>query len=243
MAASNPLQLSLEIRLDESICLENFISCNSTSHLLKILKNSVRQDSVLMQFFLWGNEGVGKTYLIHALTKEFLKKNESYVYLSFKDKRINSTKILDGLEEVDTVFIDDLNYCNFSEEWEISLFNLINRVFINEKKIYISSINPAKDLDLKLPDLISRLNSFTALEIPDIDDVEKFKALRESALRKGIDLDNKVIDFIIRHTSRRLSDLLSLIDELDSFSLQKQRKITIPLINELLKNKEDSQST
>ena len=72
MAASNPLQLSLEIRLDESICLENFISCNSTSHLLKILKNSVRQDSVLMQFFLWGNEGVGKTYLIHALTKEFL---------------------------------------------------------------------------------------------------------------------------------------------------------------------------
>ena len=43
-----------------------------------------------------------------------------------------------------------------------------------------------------------------------------------------------MISYILNHTSRGLSDLLQLISDLDNFSLEKKRKITIPLIKEMI---------
>ena len=58
--------------------------------------------------------------------------------------------------------------------------------------------------------------------------------------RKGIHLDKKTIDYIVSHTSRSLSDLLKLINELDIYSLKKKRKVTPSLVRELLQTKSDS---
>ena len=54
-------------------------------------------------------------------------------------------------------------------------------------------------------------------------------------------LEEKAIKYILAHTSRSLSNLLNLIAELDAYSLEKKRKLTISLIRELLTSKYNSQ--
>ena len=75
ISAKNPRQLLLDIKLDESVSLENFIKCDSTKTALSILGNVVESSSISNSFLLWGRAGVGKNYLMQALNRDFLNQN------------------------------------------------------------------------------------------------------------------------------------------------------------------------
>ena len=51
-----PDQLSLNIKLDDSISLDKFISCESNEDSLNFIRASLKQDSVSNLFYLWGRK-------------------------------------------------------------------------------------------------------------------------------------------------------------------------------------------
>ena len=144
---------------------------------------------------------------------------------------------MEGLEELDVIFIESMEQFPCSKEWELALFNLINACLLKDCKIFISSRVTAKQLEINLVDLKSRLLAFPAFELPEINEDEKIKALKEASSRKGWELEDNVLSYILTHTSRNLSDLMSLMNELDTFSLEKKRKVSIALVRELISNK------
>ena len=230
----DPRQLFLDIKLDEYVSLENFIRCNSTDVALSILSNIMESSSISNSFLLWGRSGVGKSYLMHALNRDFLKQNLNTAFIALSDPRINEPAILEGLDQMDAVFIEDVSELRDSEDWESAIFNLINQSLINETKLVFSSNCVAQDLRVTLKDLRSRLSAFTAVEIPELTENEKIEALLQSAARKGIELEEKTVKYILTYTSRNLSDLLRLLSELDEFSLEKKKKLSPSLVRELL---------
>ena len=236
----DPRQLLLDIKLDESVSLENFIKCNSTNSALSILGNIVDSSSISSSFLLWGRSGVGKNYLMQALNREFLNQNMKTAFVALADPRINESEILNGLDQMDAVFIENLDKLGDSEDWEIALFNLINQSLVNETKLVLSSNCVAQDLTVRLKDLRSRLLAFTAIEIPEITENEKIEALKQSAERKGIELEERTVKYILTYTSRNLSDLLKLLSELDDFSLEKKKKLSPSLVRELLSERSSS---
>ena len=240
---NQPKQLYLDLRLEAHISLDNFIECDSTKLIIVAVKDFISRSRGTKNFFLWGNPGVGKNYLLHSVNREFLKEGLHSAYITFEDNLIKEPSLLEGLENVDVVFIESIDKLNFGSDWELAFFNLINTCNLNNTNLFFSSSKPSKDLRINLPDLQSRLNFFTAFELPEISDEEKFLALKESALRKGLSFEDKTLTYILNHTSRKLSDLLSLISDLDTFSLEKKKKITIPLVKELFFSKEGSQDT
>ena len=235
-----PDQLSLNIKLDDSVSLDKFIKCDSNRNSLDFLKSTLLENSVSNLFYLWGLEGVGKSYLMQALHREFINRDMKTLHLSFDDNRITSPDIFKNLGTLEVLLIEKIDQLPQETDWEIALFSLINEALSSKTKIYLSSNLVSKDLKIELIDLKSRLSYFTAIEIPEITDEEKKEALSQSSKRKGIHLDKKTIDYIVSHTSRSLSDLLKLINELDIYSLKKKRKVTPSLVRELLKTKSDS---
>ena len=181
ISPKDPRQLLLDIKLDESVSLENFIQCDSTNTALSILGNVVESSSISNSFLLWGRAGVGKNYLMQALNRSFLNQNLKTAFVALSDPRINEPDILDGLDQMDAVFIEDLDKLKDLEDWEGALFNLINQSLINETKLVFSSHCVAQDLTVRLKDLRSRLLAFTAIEIPEITENEKIEALKQSA--------------------------------------------------------------
>ena len=239
-SSKNPQQLLLDIKLDESVSLENFIKCDSTNTVLSILGNVVESSSISSSFLLWGREGVGKNYLMQALNRDLLNQDMKTAFIALSDPRINEPEILNGLDQMDAVFIEDLDKLRDSEEWESALFNLINQSLFNETKLFLSSQCVAQDLTVRLKDLRSRLLAFTAIEIPEITENEKIEALKQSAERKGIELEERTVKYILTYTSRNLSDLLKLLSELDDFSLEKKKKLSPSLVRELLSERSSS---
>ena len=74
---SQPKQLHLDVKLDESMTLDNFISCSSTELVLKASNNFVSNNSSFNTLYLWGRDVVGKNYLLHAINKK-CKENRFY---------------------------------------------------------------------------------------------------------------------------------------------------------------------
>ena len=238
--SESPDQLSLNIKLDDSVSLDKFIECESNIDCLNFLRNTLKEDSISNLFYIWGREGVGKSYIMQALNREFINLDKRTFHLSLNDKRVSSHEILQNLESLDVILIENIDSLPKDEEWETQIFSLINNALTSKIKIYLSSCKVAKELQLSLKDLQSRLSYFTAIEIPEISNEEKLDALSQSSARKGIDLDTKTKEFIINNTSRGLSDLLQLLNDLDAYSLKKKKKVTPSLIRQLLKVRSDN---
>lgn len=232
-----PEQLHLNVQLDDSISVDKFIKCDSTKDFLNIITNTTDDHFVSNFYFIWGDKGRGKSYILRGLHKQYLEAGKQTFHFSFKDKRLSSPLILSNLESLEAIFIENFESMDLSEDWEKAMFNLINGCYISGTKIYLSSEIVSKDLSVNLVDLASRLSSFTAIEIPEITEEEKIEALLQSSKRKGFILDEKTIKYIINYTSRSLSDLLKLLNELDSFSLKKKKKISPSLVREMVNTK------
>ena len=238
--SKSPDQLSLNIKLDDTVSLDRFIECDSNRDCLNFLKSTLREDSISNLFYIWGREGVGKSYIMQALNREFINQGKRTFHLSLTDSKVSSHKILQNLEALDVILIENIDNLPKSEEWETQIFSLINSALTSKIKIYLSSRIVSKDLEIDLKDLHSRLAYFTAIEVPEITTEEKLDAISQSSARKGIDLDTKTKEFIINNTSRSLSDLLQLLSDLDDFSLEKKKKVNPYLIRQLLKVRSDN---
>ena len=77
-----PDQLSLNIKLDDSVSLEKFIYCETNKTAIDLIKGTLAQDNIPNLFYLWGKEGVGKSYIVQALNKDYILKGRQTCHIS-----------------------------------------------------------------------------------------------------------------------------------------------------------------
>ena len=133
-----PEQLSLNIKLDDSVSLEKFIHCESNNNSLEFLKSSILEDSTSNLFYIYGREGVGKSYIMRALNREFTSLNKKTLHLSLMDSRITSHEIFQNLGSLDVLLIEKIEKLPKDKDWEVQFFSLINE-FMEAYKIIIST--------------------------------------------------------------------------------------------------------
>ena len=135
---------------------------------------------------------------------------------------------------MDLVCIDGLEIIRNKKEWEIGLFNLINySLQTNCRLIFTSSSEDIKSA-FSLPDLDSRMKKFNSYEIFPISDNHLLEALKNIANLSSINLGDREAQYLITYTKRNMSDLVKILESLDQLSMENKRRITIPLIKELL---------
>ena len=84
-----------------------------------------------------------------------------------------------------------------------------------------------------LPDLRSRLSSLPVFQMPRFDDEELAALLRLRSARRGMQLAEEVVTFVVSRSPRDPNALMLLLDDLDKASLAQGRAVTIPLIKAL----------
>ena len=128
--------------------------------------------------------------------------NNENIFARIIKGEADCVKILENdyiLSFIDVILIERIDCMLNDIEWENKIFSLINGALNSNLRIYISSNVVAKDLDIGLKDLISRLSYFTGIEIPEISQREKIEAIKQSATRKGLKLDDSTINYILNH--------------------------------------------
>jgi DnaA family protein len=182
---------------------------------------------------LVGAPGTGKSHLLLAACAFAEGAGRRVRYLPLAAMAGHLAEASTGVEG-ELVCIDGLESIAGLHADEVALFHLHNRVRdAGGVLLYAARATPV-ELPLELPDLASRLGQCTRATLAGLDEAGRREAFVQRAARRGLELDDAVLDYLFRRTGRDLASLTSLLDRLDRESLAAQRRITVPFLRGLL---------
>jgi len=198
--------------------------------------NIEAKDALLVSedIFLYGLEKTGKTYLLQSLCNHYFSEGKTSLLIPLKEAKDLGSQITESLENLDLICIDDVDLIVGDNLWEVSIFNLINNCLLtNCRLVFCSSLNPSS-INFDLKDLMSRIKKINHIEIFPVKATNLSKAIKFIANSRSINLDKREIDYLITYSERSIANLINIIEKLDDLSMELKRKITIPLIKEVI---------
>ena len=226
---SNPKQLTFPWNKDNKSSFDSFYASKLNKHLLSLLQNNTFKDDLL----IFGTKDSGKTYLLQALCNHFSNQGKSSFYLPMKQAKELSVDILESLESMELVCIDGIESIVGNKVWEIGLFNLINRSLNSKNRLIFTSSKNIDVMNFELTDLDSRLRKIQSHELYALADDEILSALKHIANLRS-ELGSKEAQYLLTYANRNISDLVQILESLDQLSMEMKRRITIPLIKEVI---------
>ena len=219
-------QLLLDIAPPPLPTLANFVPGRNVE-LLQTLESILVGAEKERFFYLWGSGGCGKSHLLQGLARAYEHEQMKATYFACDE---HTRFAAPG--EADCVLVDDAH--RLGAEAQIGLFNLYNHIR-EEGHAVLLLTGPAAPSQLKLrDDLVTRLGWGLVYQVHELTDEEKIKAMKSHAASRGLDLPQEVGDYLLRHERRDLPTLIATVDALDNYALANHRKVTVPLVRELL---------
>ena len=141
-----------------------------------------------------------------------------------------SDKTIQNFKTKQALIIEDLDE-NFSENLLYTVLNIIEQ---ENKYLLITSLEPLNKFNFKLPDLISRIRNCLIIGIKNPDDNLIFALLIKYLSDRQINIDKKLIEYIIKRIDRSYEKIFLFIHKIDKLSLKKGKPINLSTIKEAL---------
>ena len=227
---NKPKQLTFPWNKVNKSSLEGFYTSQENSHLVSILKDTNFSDDL----FIYGTKESGKTFLLQALCNSYSSMSKSSLYIPLHKVMNYGVEIFESLENMNLICVDGIEEAISKIEWEKAIFNLINKALISKSRLILSSSQDLKSLNFALPDLESRIRKIQSFELYPINDKDIFDALKYISKLTSINLGDKEAKYLVTYSQRNISNLVQILESLDQLSMEMKRKITIPLIKEVI---------
>ena len=221
----NSKQLYFDMPDKTALGIEDYIITESNSFAFDLISRMIRGE--INQGVISGPSFSGKTHLSKILIKNIGSNESLYIDRDYKKiiEKVGSSNLI-VIENIDKVLEDK------SEE---DLFHIINFTKENDKKLLMTSCKSISNIEFKLEDLKSRLNAIIEAKIMQPDDELMKLVLIKIFNDKQLLINPNVIDFLMSRLERSYKSINDFIEKIDKFSLEKGKKITIALINDLIK--------
>ena len=231
---NNPQQLIFPFKADQRASFSNFFCTQDNSGLLARLDQIVNAENS-HELIIDGLEGSGKSFLIQSICNELSLAQKKLAFIPMKKALNMDEEIIQNLASLDAVCIDDIQCIENNAKWEEAFFHLINECHQSQCTL-IFSVTSNKSLDdlFKLPDLLSRVKRMEHMTLKSVQDQDLMEALIFNCKNLDINLAQSELEFLVKYHVRDFSILLEKIIFLDQRAGELKRKITIPLIKEIL---------
>jgi chromosomal replication initiator protein len=197
--------------------------------------------------FLYGETGLGKTHLMHAIGHAILRRRPEarIAYLSaekFTNEFIQAiqenalTKFRQRYRHVDVLLIDDIQFLAGKERSQEEFFHTFNDIHGAGKQIVISSDRRASEIEKLEARLVSRFEWGLPADIQPPDFETRLAILRVKAAAMKCELPPAVASFIAQHISRNIRRLEGALIKVVSYSQLTGKPIDLAAAEHLLKD-------
>ena len=213
-------QLLLNFNHKQNFNYSDFYVSKSNYYAFQLIEKWPKWEKNILN--IYGEKFSGKTHLSNI----FLDKNKG---IKVDEKDINDD-LFKKLKLYENIVID--NYYNHAnEKLMYSIFNLVDQ---DNKYLIINSADPINEASFKLNDLKSRAKNCLFAKIDHPDDELMFAIILKNFSDRQIQIDKKLIDFIIKRIDRSYGKIADFIYKVDELSLKKKKAININIIKEIL---------
>jgi DnaA family protein len=177
--------------------------------------------------YLWGEGGCGRSHLLQATVALLQARGVTIAYVA------QGGRLPAADSDIQALAVDDVD--KLDPQAQVAFFNLYNLLRERRGMVLAAGASPPARLQLR-PDLLTRLGWGLVYQVHALSDEEKAAALKRHAGARAFDLPDDVVEYLLRHLSRDLPSLMTMLDALDRHSLEVKRPITLPLLRELLQS-------
>lgn len=235
-------------RLNDKYMFETFVmgQSNRFAHAaaLAVAENPA---SAYNPLFIYGDSGLGKTHLLHAIghyTKRFYPTHRvRYVNSEeFTNDFINSIRDDEGssfkqiYRNVDLLLIDDIQFLAGKEHTQEEFFHTFNALHNHKKQIVITSDLPPKQLSGFAERMRSRFEwgLITDVQPPELE--TRIAILRKKAQNEDLDATDDVMQYIASNITTNIRELEGALIRVTAFASLNKQRVDLPLAELVLKD-------
>jgi chromosomal replication initiator protein len=240
-------KIKVDSQLNPKYTFENFIEgdCNKLPRSAGLEISSKPGLTSFNPLFIFGDTGLGKTHLSHAIGNEIIKKfpTKQVLYVTteqFTNQVINAIKsnsindFMHFYQMIDVLIIDDIQFLANRPKTQEIFFNIFNQLHQNGKQVILTSDRPPKDLQDVEKRLISRfkwgLNA--DLNSPEYD--TRLSILKTKMLQERVSLPEELVEYICHHVKNNIRELEGVLISLVARASLNKTNIDIDLIREVV---------
>jgi chromosomal replication initiator protein len=197
--------------------------------------------------FLYGDTGLGKTHLMHAIGHAILRANpdSKVAYLStekFTNEFIQAlqenalAKFRQRYRHVDVLLIDDIQFLSGKERIQEEFFHTFNDLFEAGKQIILSSDRRASEIQKLEARLVSRFEWGLPADIQPPDFETRLAILRTKAATLKFAIPADVANFIAQHISKNIRRLEGALIKVASYATLTGKTIDLAATEMLLQD-------
>jgi chromosomal replication initiator protein len=179
--------------------------------------------------FIYGETGLGKTHLMHAIGHAILQKNPhaKVAYLStekFTNEFIQALqenaliKFRQRYRHVDVLLLDDVQFLGGKERIQEEFFHTFNDLFESQKQVVLSSDRRASEIQKLEARLVSRFEWGLPADIQAPDYETRLAILRTKAATLKFGLPDDVAAFIAKNIAKNIRRLEGALIKVASYA-------------------------
>ena len=168
--------------------------------------------------FIYGNSGLGKTHLLHAVCFEAQRKSNGAMiqFLSCEDfvnrfiraiEEGNLSGFQSQFRTVDMLVIDDVQFLREREHSQEEFFHTFNALYNNGKQIILSADSPPVKIPSLEARLISRFNWGLVTRIDPPSYETRVAIVQKKAHLRGLDICDEIAEYIARKVHANIREL------------------------------------
>ena len=197
--------------------------------------------------FLYGETGLGKTHLMHAVAHQILEGNPAsrIAYIStekFTNEFIRAiqentvVKFRQRYRNVDALLVDDIHFLSGKESTQEEFFHTFNELFESQRQIFITSDRPASEIAKLESRLVSRFQWGLLTDIQSPDFETRYAILTKKASSLDVELADDILQFLAQRVSRNVRRMEGALTRVASFMTLTKQPVDIPTVERLLQD-------
>lgn len=242
-------KVKVDPQLNPNYIFDNYIEgdCNRLARSAGLAIAKKPGGTSFNPLVIFGDVGLGKTHLAHAIGNEVLRKipSKTVLYVSsekFTNQIIQSIKnnavndFVNFYQLIDVLIVDDIQFLANKQKTQEIFFHIFNQLHQNGKQIIITSDRPPKDLDGMEERLLSRFKWGLSADL-QAPDLETRMAILEAKMNEeGVELPQNVTEFICYNIKNNIRELEGVLVSLIAQSSLNRQEIDMGLAKNVIRN-------
>jgi chromosomal replication initiator protein len=244
--AAAPPRVGAAVSLDSRFTFESFVAASS-NRLAHAAAQAVAETPgrSYNPLFIYGDSGLGKTHLLHAIgnyvQENFASRTVLYVTTeTFMNDFVDSLRMSTTIafkrryRECDVLLIDDVQFMENKEGLQEEFFHTYNDLHGAGKQIVLTSDRPPKSIETLEDRLRSRFLSGLITEVDPPDLETRLAILRKKAEDDHDDIPDDVLEFIATHVKNNIRELEGALIRVTAFASLSREPISLELAERVL---------
>ncbi|HEY2207040.1 MAG TPA: chromosomal replication initiator protein DnaA, partial [Pseudonocardia sp.] len=241
-------QARMTSRLNEKYTFDTFVigASNRFSHAAAVAVSEAPARAY-NPLFIWGESGLGKTHLLHAVghyaQRLFPGMRVRYVSTEeFTNDFINSLRddrkvaFQGRYRDVDVLLVDDIQFLEGKEGTQEEFFHTFNTLHNANKQIVVSSDRPPKQLATLEDRMRTRFEwgLITDIQPPELE--TRIAILRKKAAQDRLAAPAEVLEFIAARIERNIRELEGALIRVTAFASLNRQPVDTQLAEIVLRD-------